>query len=117
MGRTDMGEWSSWRASNWTVIWMVRGDGATWGLGEKDTLRDEVLGAALSDFVIGAVVPASDALAIWRDIPPESISRSGKELQWSVWQHKTRVIKLVAIIAVCALIGLAVSRALIPYRK
>lgn len=113
MGRTDMGEWSSWRASNWSVIWMMRGDGKVWDIGDHEDLCDETLTTSLNQYVLTTIIPQSEALAIWPDVPPDSIHRDGSELCWTAWQHKASALKFAAIVTISLIIGVGVSCALV----
>lgn len=113
MGRTDMGAWSSWRASNWVTTSISEQRGEIWNYGDDPSSLDEILINALDELMLVTIIPASDTLVIWPNVSPDSVQRNGSVLWWIARQSKTSIPTFAAIVAMCLALGIVASCAVI----
>jgi len=117
MGRTDLGEWSSWRASHWLVTSISSDGDDVWIFGDDPSLLDEGMVSALDEFMLVTIIPHSDEVGIWPKVPPHSVSRHASVLWWTARQRRMSIVKFTAVVTTCVMLGVVISCALVPRRR
>ena len=104
----------AWRCSSWRVS-LATLDPVTHELDVEDWLGEaDPLISELDEFLARSVIPRSEAMRFWPDMPPEPVRRT--QLSWVVWQNRICYGNIATALVFFTVVAACIS-AVIPVKR